>query len=815
MPDRVKGITIELNGDVTPLNKALSSANKEIKNTQTALKDVEKLLKLDPKNVQLLEQRQRLLAQAVEETKKKLETLKEAEKQAQQQFAKGEISQEQYEALQREIIATEQQLQSLEKAAANSNARLQHLAAVTQEISDKTGEFAEKTKGLSLAAAGVVTALGGMALKAVTASDDLNTLAAQTGFSTDELQKMQYAADRVDVSMETITGAASRLKRQMTSTSSSVTSAFQRLGVSALDTNGNLRDSTAVFWDVIDGLSQIENETERDTVAMELFGKSADQLAGIIDDGGASFRALGKEAESMGLILSQKTLNGLNAVNDRLDQLKAQAQGVIAVNGAKVVEAFLPLIEDAANGLGNLAERVASLDSAQIKSIATVAAVVAGISPVAGLISNISGAASGLMSVLPGLFALISAHPFGAAAVAVTGLVTAITAFAKASAEAPASVDSLTKSAQGLDKAISDASATYDTNTAAITRNYEKGQILLKRLADLETQTGRTALEEHERNTIVAELNDLYPELNLSIDENTGNLSENVFMIMAQTKALKDAAIQQALQEKFNAILDAMADAQVEVYENQLALRDATDKYSDANDRATDLARQLKEAEDELYTISTKNAEAYNAAAEKAEELRTQYAMASADAEVWKNEVDKLTDAISVGESKVAEYAAEYETAVTGISSILSGAGESAGSAFGAGLARGMDNQANNVSKAAQRAAAKMEAAAKYQLGIASPSKVAAEIGEFFDLGLVKGLKNYEPRVSDASESVAQIMTQPVSNASNVTNNSSTTHNVGGISVTVNASPGQDVQELAEAVMEEIQAAVEREGAAL
>lgn len=107
MADRIKGITIMIGGDTTGLNKALGGVNKEINNTQKQLKDVERLLKLDPTNTKLLEQRQRLLGDAIRETKTKLDTLKTAEQQVQQQFAEGKVSQQQYDALQREIVANE------------------------------------------------------------------------------------------------------------------------------------------------------------------------------------------------------------------------------------------------------------------------------------------------------------------------------------------------------------------------------------------------------------------------------------------------------------------------------------------------------------------------------------------------------------------------------------------------------------------------------------------------------------------------------------------------------------------------------------
>ena len=106
MANRIKGITVEIGGDTTKLSKALESVNGTIKNTQTQLKDVEKLLKLDPTNTELLSQKQRLLADSITATKDKLATLKTAAEQANQALANGEISQEQYDALQREIVET-------------------------------------------------------------------------------------------------------------------------------------------------------------------------------------------------------------------------------------------------------------------------------------------------------------------------------------------------------------------------------------------------------------------------------------------------------------------------------------------------------------------------------------------------------------------------------------------------------------------------------------------------------------------------------------------------------------------------------------
>lgn len=134
MANRIKGITVEIGGDTTKLSNALKGVNGEIKNTQSQLRDVEKLLKLDPGNTELLAQKHKLLGQAVEETKGKLETLKAAAEQANTALANGDISQEQYDALQREIIETEQALERLEQQAGESATALQKISQEGEKL---------------------------------------------------------------------------------------------------------------------------------------------------------------------------------------------------------------------------------------------------------------------------------------------------------------------------------------------------------------------------------------------------------------------------------------------------------------------------------------------------------------------------------------------------------------------------------------------------------------------------------------------------------------------------------------------------------
>lgn len=147
----IRGLTIEIGGDTTGLQNSLKNVNSQIKTTQAQLKDINNLLKLDPTNVELLQQKQKALADEIESTKEKLETLKTAEQQAQQQFAEGKISQEQYDALKREIIATEESLKSLENEAKNAPTQMQQsLDGLNAKINTTQTELKEIDKLLKL-----------------------------------------------------------------------------------------------------------------------------------------------------------------------------------------------------------------------------------------------------------------------------------------------------------------------------------------------------------------------------------------------------------------------------------------------------------------------------------------------------------------------------------------------------------------------------------------------------------------------------------------------------------------------------------------
>lgn len=405
MADRIKGITIELDGDTTKLSKALAGVNKEVKSTQTALKDVDKLLKLDPKNTELLQQKHELLGKQVSNTKEKLDELKKA--QANMDTNGVEKSSNEYMALRREIIDCEDSLRNLEKAADQSNVAMQKISATAKGVGVGAQKVADKTKALSGAAAGILGGLAAAGGKAIATADDLNTMAKQTGFSTDDLQKFQYAADLVDVSVSDITGAAAKMKKGMGEAGIAVGD----VTVKTVDAAGQFRSVNDIFYDVVAALGQVTNETERDQIAMDIFGKSADSLAGIIDDGGAALRAYGDEAERAGLIMSRDTLDSLNEVGDSIDKVKASATATLSSTGAKAIEAAMPIIERVVDAIGQALEWLGGLNAEQIGFLATLLAIVAAISPVASIVAGIASAVSAVLPVLSTVFAFIAANP--------------------------------------------------------------------------------------------------------------------------------------------------------------------------------------------------------------------------------------------------------------------------------------------------------------------------------------------------------------------------------------------------------------------
>ena len=333
MANRIKGITVEIGGDTTKLQTALKGVNGQIKNTQSALKDVEKLLKLDPTNTTLLAQKQKLLTQAIGETKEKLATLKTAAQQANEQLQKGEITQEQYDALQREIAETEAQLQKLESQASKTNQTLSKIGEVGSKVESFGNGVTNVGKKVSVASA-AVTAMGGAAVK--TAADfesSMSQVQATMGITKDSMSTLDGQSVNT---MDALSDLAKEMGAKTAFSASECAEALNYLALAGYDTQEMADTLPTVLNLAAAGGLDLASASDMVTDAMSALGmktsdanKMVDQMAKTASSTNTSVGQLGEGILTIGA--TAKTVKGGTA------ELNT-ALGILANNGIKGAE---------------------------------------------------------------------------------------------------------------------------------------------------------------------------------------------------------------------------------------------------------------------------------------------------------------------------------------------------------------------------------------------------------------------------------------------------------------------------------------------
>lgn len=221
-----------------------------------------------------------------------------------------------------------------------------------QNLSKTIGTVASAF-GTALAAIGTTAVAVGAALAGVTvsAAGTANSLLDQsqiTRQSVEDLQKYAYATQFVGLEMSTLTGAMTKTITSMSSArngTGAIAEAYAQLGISVTAADGSLRDSNEVFWETIDALGNVQNETERDALAMQLLGKSAKDLTVLINTGSDAFKAYGDEAEAMGIVMGENQVQQLGDFNNALTRLTSSLGGL--KNAAAMIA--LPFMNTLAN----------------------------------------------------------------------------------------------------------------------------------------------------------------------------------------------------------------------------------------------------------------------------------------------------------------------------------------------------------------------------------------------------------------------------------------------------------------------------------
>ena len=419
MAGNVKGITIEFRGDTTQLSKAINQIRSEAKSFDKELGYINNSLKFNPKNIDLMRQKIAVLKDA---TKSGEQNIKEMKKALETMKSNGvDETSEDYRELQREIIKAEAKQKDYNKELRNLQASTSVLGQASQKMADFGGavtKAGESLRGLSMVAGAIDVALAGLTVKAGATADDLNTMAKVTGISTDELQKYKLSADLLDVSVETIAKSQTKMKKSMLSAqqgSKNVAEAFNTLGVSIVDSNGHLRDQGEVFEESIKALGSMENETERDALAMQIFGKSASELNPLIEDNGETFQRVADVFAQNNLeIVDQETIDKANQFNDALDTIKMTGMATLSTVGMQLAGYLAPAMEKIADVLGRVMGWLSQLDPAVLTIIGIIAGVLAVLSPLLIGVGKIAMAISSIMTLISTLGPAIAGFSAGA-----------------------------------------------------------------------------------------------------------------------------------------------------------------------------------------------------------------------------------------------------------------------------------------------------------------------------------------------------------------------------------------------------------------
>ena len=333
MASRIKGITVEIGGDTTGLDKALKSVNSSIKTTQSGLKDVSKLLKLDPTNTELLTQKQKLLKDAIGSTKEKLDALKLAQEQAKAQLESGDLGQDKYDALQREIIETEQELKRLQEQAIESNAAL----AKIEEVGDKLQTAGDKISGAGQKLLPVTAAVAGLGTAAVKTTADFDTSMSQVqatmGITKDAMSELN--GESVNT-VEALRDLAKQMGSETAFSASECADAMNYLALAGYDTQEIYDTLPTVLNLAAAGGIDLASASDMVTDAMSALGMETseadtmvDQMSKTASTTNTSVAQLGEAILTIGA--TAKTVKGGTA------ELNT-ALGILANNGIKGAE---------------------------------------------------------------------------------------------------------------------------------------------------------------------------------------------------------------------------------------------------------------------------------------------------------------------------------------------------------------------------------------------------------------------------------------------------------------------------------------------
>ena len=474
--------------------QALRDINTGIKTLGTEMQAVTSAFYGQEKSIRSLTAENDVLERTIYSLEEKLNLQKKMLQEAANAY--GEAS-EKTQAWQQKVNLTTAELNKAKVKLAENEKAMQGLSEETDEAAKSTSVFSDVLKadllseaiktGIKAVASGIREigqAFADTVKDSAEYADNILTLATNTGIAAETLQEYQYMAELTDTSLETITGSMAKLIRNMQNAKNgtgNAAAAFAAMGVSVTDANGELRDNEEVFTEVIDKLGKMRNETQRDAYAMDIFGKSAQDLNSLIAVGKDGIAAFAKEAHDMGYVLDEETLSSLGAVDDalqRLDNFMTMIKNTIGAALAPAVTEFADerqawarsvdweqVGQDVAEVGGAIKDFVMFVLENGPEILTVIAGVGAGFATwkVVGLITSVVGAIKGFIGAAEGasvaqaaLNAVMAANPIGIVVTAIAALVAAFVTAYKTNDEFREKVDAAWDAIKSKIQAVTD-----------------------------------------------------------------------------------------------------------------------------------------------------------------------------------------------------------------------------------------------------------------------------------------------------------------------------------------------------------------------
>lgn len=560
-----------------------------------------------------------------------------------------------------EIDQNNQYLDEAKKSADGCATSIDKYGKQVKEAQQETKQTTDSIQDLAdvLASAGIAAAADKIASKflesakaAASFADEILTLSAQTGISTQKLQEYSYASELVDVSVDTLTSTMRRNIKSMSEArdgSASYASAYERLGITVTNADGSLRSSEEVYWEVVDALGKMENETERDAVAMEILGKSAQDLNPLILAGSDAMKQFGEEAEAAGYVMSEETLEAAGALDDALQRLAVSGDALANTVGAQLAPGFEALTSAGVDVMQFVTDFLQE-NQAIVPVLTTVTV---GVGAYATAVAGLA-IVQKIKTYLAGFNATLLANPYVLAAAAVATLTAAVVQYA-------ASLEGLPEETQTLIDSVAETAERYEQVTGEIADASAANRAYAKSIFDLSAQQRRSSADQTLLLEQINRLNEAVPELNLAWDETTQslNMTEEAVNSFLETQRGYDeyeAAVQAYADKQYESIqiAEQLAAAQKELEAIEAKGNATTISGMQGRVAMTDEYRAAKNAVDELTAAQDYN----NAVMESAKAVIDEYTQgASAYAIATEGKSIPVTDKFA---AKLREFTKRY-----------------------------------------------------------------------------------------------------------------------------------------------------------